>query len=234
MNKRLDAIADLETRLGHVFADRDLLERALTHASVGAGAIARKPQDNERLEFLGDRVLGLIIADHLVVLHAQAGAGELTKRFHGLVNGEACARVARALGLGEALRLPGGESRRGARDHETIIADACEAIIAALYLEIGLERTAAIVLGLWAPLLAEPHDPAAANPKSELQEWAAAQGKPAPSYRVLAREGPDHAPQFTLEVSIEGADPVVAQAGSVRAAEKAAAFGLLRRARGDA
>jgi ribonuclease-3 len=233
MNRRLTAIADLETRLGHVFADRDLLEQALTHASVRAGGGARGLSDNERLEFLGDRVLGLVIADHLVALDPAAGAGDLTKRFHGLVSGEACARVARSLGLGEALRLPGGESRRGARDHETIVADACEAIIAALYLELGLPGAAAIVLTLWGPLLAEPHDPAAANPKSELQEWAAAQGKAAPVYRVLARAGPDHAPTFTLEVSIDGADPVIAQAGSVRAAEKAAALGLLRRARGE-
>ncbi len=232
MNKRLDAIAGLESRLGHVFADRALLEQALTHASVGAGA--RKPLDNERLEFLGDRVLGLIIADHLVALHSEAGAGDLTRRFHALVSGEACARVARSLCLGEALRLPAGESRRGARDHETIIADACEAVIAALYLEIGLERTAAIVLDLWAPLLAEPHDPASSDPKTALQEWAAAQRKSPPRYRILSREGPAHAPLFTLEASVEGAEPVVAQAGSVRAAEKAAALGLLRRARGEA
>ncbi len=225
-------MAALEARLGHVFADRTLLESALTHASVGAGA--REVAHNERLEFLGDRVLGLIIAEDLVRREPGAGVGELSKRLHGLVSGEACAIVARSLDLGEALRLPGGETRRGARDHDTIIADACEALIAALYLELGLATCAKIVLGLWAPLLAAPRDAAAANPKSELQEWAAAEGRAAPVYRVLAREGPDHQPRFTLEVSIEGADAAVAQAGSVRAAEKAAAFALLRRARGEA
>jgi ribonuclease-3 len=232
MNRRAEAIATLEARLGHVFTDRELLERALTHASVASGA--KKAADNEPLEFLGDRVLGLIIAQHLFAADADASAGDLTKRFHGLVSGVACAEVARSLNLGAALRLPGGESRRGARDQETIIADACEAVIAALYLELGLGRCATIVLDLWAPLLALPHDPDAANPKSELQEWAAACGRTAPRYRVLAREGPDHQPLFTLEAAIDGVDPVIAQAGSVRAAEKAAALILLRRARGDA
>jgi ribonuclease-3 len=232
MNRRAQAIAALEGRLGHVFHDRDLLERALTHASVASGA--RKTGDNERLEFLGDRVLGLIIAEHLAAADESASAGDLTKRFHGLVSGAACATVARDLNLGDALRLPGGETRRGARDHETIIADACEAMIAALYLELGLTGTAAIVLNLWAPLISAPRDPDAANPKSELQEWAAASGKPAPRYRVVARTGPDHAPLFTLEAEVEGVEPAVAEGGSVRAAEKAAALILLRRARGDA
>jgi ribonuclease III len=229
MDRRAAAIAALEARLGHVFADRALLERALTHASVGDGA-ARAP-NNEALEFLGDRVLGLVIAHRLTIDDDTARAGPLSKRLHGLVSGEACARVARAIGLGDALRLPGGESRRGARDQDTILADGIEALIAALYLELGLERTAAIVDGLWAPMLDEPVDPAAANPKSELQEWVAALGRPPPVYRLLARVGPDHQPRFTVEVAIDAADPAVAEGGSLRAAEKAAALALLRRER---
>ena len=231
MNRRLAAISALEERLNYVFTDRALLERALTHASAGDGT--GKLPDNDRLEFLGDRVLGLIIAERLMGDSETADPGDLSKRFHVLVSGAACARVARTLGLGEALRLQGGESRRGARDHDTILADGCEALLAALYIERGLAHTARLVLELWAPLLDEPVDLAAANPKSELQEWAAALGKSAPIYRVLAREGPDHQPAFTIEVAIDDAAPVTAVGGSVRAAEKAAALALLRRDRKD-
>jgi ribonuclease-3 len=230
MSPRTEAVARLEARLGHVFADRELLERALTHAS------ARGPRrkDNERLEFLGDRVLGLTIAAALVGADAEAEVGDLTRRLHGLANGEACARVAQAIGLGEALRLPPGETRRGARELRSILGDACEALIAALYLELGLERAAAIVLDLWAPLMAAPHDPDEIDPKTQLQEWAAAHGRPAPAYRVLERAGPAHAPQFTLEVVVEGEPPQIAIAGQVRTAEKAAALALLKHLKGVA
>jgi ribonuclease-3 len=225
MVRRAQAVAALEARLGHVFADRELIDTALTHAS------ARGPRrgDNERLEFLGDRVLGLAIAVAVLEADAKAGVGDLTKRLHGMVNGEACARVARELRLGEALRLPPGETRRGAREQDAILGDACEALIAALYLELGFEGAANFVNRLWAPLLAQPLDPAAANPKSELQEWAAAHGRPAPSYRLLAQAGPDHAPSFTMEASVAGETPETASAGSRRAAEKGAALALLRR-----
>lgn len=231
MNRRTAAIAALEERLNYIFVDRVLLERALTHASAGDGS--GKLLDNDRLEFLGDRVLGLVMAERLMGESETADAGELSKRFHGLVSGQACARVARAVGLGDALRLQGGESRRGARDHDTILADGCEALIAALYLERGLSGAAEVILALWAPLLDEPVDLAAANPKSELQEWIAAQGKSPPVYRVLGRQGPDHHPSFSVEVVVAGAEPVTAVAGSVRAAEKSAALALLRRDRKD-
>jgi ribonuclease-3 len=231
VNRRAKAIEQLQARLGHAFVDQGLLERALTHASAGSGA--RKTPDNERLEFLGDRVLGLVIAEALCDREPLANAGELSKQLHALVSGEACAGVARDIGLGEALRLPVGEARRGARDHSAILADACEALIAALYLELGVEGAGAIVLRLWEARLETPHDPTTANPKSELQEWAAANGRPVPVYRVLSRSGPDHQPQFTLEASIEGEASQVAQGGSVRVAEKAAALGLLLRVRGE-
>jgi ribonuclease-3 len=232
VNRRAAAITALEERLNYVFLDRALLERALTHASAGDGS--GKLLDNDRLEFLGDRVLGLVMAERLMSDSETADAGDLSKRFHGLVSGQACARVARAIGLGDALRLQGGESRRGARDHDTILADGCEALIAALYIERGLQEAASVILRLWAPLLDEPVDLAAANPKSELQEWIAAQGKSPPVYRVLHREGPDHQPLFSVEVAVDGAEPITAVAGSVRAAEKSAALALLRRDRKDA
>jgi ribonuclease-3 len=229
MNRRLAAIEALETRLGHAFGDRELLERALTHASATSGSA--RIASNERLEFLGDRVLGLIVADALVSRDGGANVGDLSKRLHVLVSGDVCAQVARAIGLGDALRLQGASPDSVARDNPTILADACEALIAALYLEVGLERTSSVVLKLWERFLSEPLDPGLANPKSELQEWAAASGHSQPVYRVLARSGPDHRPVFTVEVSIGDFAPVTAEGGSVRIAEKAAALALLTRER---
>lgn len=232
MNRRLAATELLEERLGHEFADRGLLERALTHASATGGQA--KASSNERLEFLGDRVLGLIIAQALTDREADATVGDLSKRLHVLVSGETCAQVARSIGLGAALRLQGPAPGAGGRDNSTILADACEAVIAALYLEVGLERTAAVVLSLWEPFLAEAPDLGLINPKSALQEWAAASGLPPPAYRVLSRTGPDHRPEFTVEVAVGRLEPVSAQGGSVRIAEKAAALALLQQHRGEA
>jgi ribonuclease-3 len=229
MNRRLAAIEALEKRLGYAFGDRELLERALTHASATGGSA--RIESNERLEFLGDRVLGLIIADALVGRDEAANVGDLSKNLHVLVSGEICAQVARAVGLGDALRLQGAPPAQGGRDNTTILADACEALIAALYLELGLERTTSIVLTLWDRFLSEPIDLGAINPKSELQEWAAASGHSQPVYRVLARSGPDHRPEFTVEVSVGSFPPVTAGGGSVRIAEKAAALALLTRER---
>jgi ribonuclease-3 len=230
MNRRLAAIEALEKRLGHAFGDRELLERALTHASATGGSA--KIASNERLEFLGDRVLGLIIADALVSRDGAANVGDLSKRLHVLVSGDICARVAREIGLGDALRLQGASPASGVRENTTILSDACEALIAALYLELGLERTSSIVLKLWERFLDEPLDLGLVNPKSELQEWAAANGHAQPVYRVLARSGPDHRPIFTVAVALGSVAPVTAEGGSVRIAEKAAALALLTRERG--
>jgi ribonuclease-3 len=224
MDRRAAAITELEGRLGHVFADRALLERALTHASVGNGVA-----DNERLEFLGDRVLALVIAEALLTGDAAAEAGPLSKRLHVLVARDACAQIGRGLGIGPALRLPGGETRRGARDQGRFLADACEALIGALYLDAGMDVARERVLAAWRPLLESPHDERSANPKSRLQEWAAAAGRGAPAYRLVSRQGPDHAPQFTVEVEIGGAAPAQAAGASRQAAEKAAALALLAR-----
>jgi len=223
MDRRAAAIADLEGRLGHVFRDRALLERALTHASVGKGAA-----DNERLEFLGDRVLALVVAETLLAREPDAEAGPLSKRLHLLVSRDACAEVGRMLGIGPALRLPGGETRRGARDQARFLADACEALIGALYLDAGMDLARERVLAAWRDMIDSPHDERSANPKSRLQEWAVAAGRGAPAYRLIDREGPDHAPSFTVEVEIEGA-AARASAGSRQAAEKAAALALLER-----
>jgi ribonuclease-3 len=224
MDRRAVAIAELEASLGYDFKDRALLERALTHSSVGQGVA-----DNERLEFLGDRVLALVMAETLLTRDPDADAGPLSKRLHVLVNRDSCADVGRALGIGPALRLPGGETRRGARDQVRFLADACEALIGAIYLDAGLDVARERVLSLWRELLDSPHDERTANPKSRLQEWAAAAGRGAPAYRLVSRDGPDHAPVFTVEASVAGAAPASASAGSRQAAEKAAALVLLER-----
>lgn len=221
-------MAALQKRLQHTFADPQLLERALTHASVkGSASGPASGADNERLEFLGDRVLGLVIAQALVDADPAAQAGDLAKRYATLVSRAACARTARDLELGDALRLPGGETRRGSRDHHTILADACEAVIAALFLELGYAGAAERVLALWAPLLAEPHDAVLDNPRSALQERAAAAGLSPPVYRTLSRTGPAHRPLFVVEVALQGAEPARGEGGSLQGAQKAAALALL-------
>ncbi|MDE2357664.1 MAG: ribonuclease III [Alphaproteobacteria bacterium] len=228
MNRRAAALEALQVRLGRRFADPDLLDRALTHSSVKGSAAPRA--DNERLEFLGDRVLGLAIADALRRRDPEAEAGVLSKRLHVLVSREACAETARKLDLGPALRLPGGETRRGGRTHETILADACEAVLAALFLEAGYDVAAKVIETLWRERLDAPMDLAQVNPKSAVQEWAAAARLPSPIYRELARSGPDHQPVFRVEVRVGEAWSAEGEGGSLQLAQKAAALALLARA----
>lgn len=221
------AVARLEARLGWTFGDRTLLERALTHAS--AGRAGQKRRDNERLEFLGDRVLGLMVAERLTRDFPDAAEGQLSPRLHALVNRRACARAARAAGLGEALRMAPGEAKQGGRTNETILGDACEALIAALYLDAGLDRTREIWAELWRDQFDDPFAGSADGAKSRLQEWAQGRGLPLPTYAVVDRSGPDHAPRFTVEVAVESVAPVRAEGSSRQEAEKAAAAGMVAR-----
>jgi ribonuclease-3 len=206
-------LKDLEARLGYAFKDRALLKKALTHASVRQASAKRR--DNERLEFLGDRVLGLSVAEILSELYPSARDGT-------------CAEVARALELGPALVLSESEAGSGGRDKETILADACEALLGAIFLEAGYETAREIVRAHWGhKLKASPTE--AADAKSALQEWAQGQGLDLPQYVEVGREGPDHAPRFTAEVRIKGAKPARGEGASKRAAEQAAATALLAR-----
>jgi ribonuclease III len=230
MDRRGAAVADLAHRLGHTFADDSLLERALTHASVGGTGV--RVRDNEILEFIGDRVIGLLAAERLAALDAKASEGELAVRLNALVSREACARVARGAGVGPALRLAPSESKTGGRDKESILAGACEAVVAAVYQDGGLEAARRVFLDLWADLLAEAGAPRSRDPKTALQEWAQGQGKPLPAYAVTGRSGPDHAPIFTVAVEVAGLAPVAAQGRSRQDAEKAAAAALLAREQG--
>ena len=216
----------LETALGYAFRDRALLEQALTHASLRADG--KTVEDNERLEFLGDRVLGLCIAELLSEIDTAASEGALARRFNRLVRKDACARIGRDLGLGSAIRLSASEADSGGREKDTILADAVEALLAAVFLEGGYGKVREVVRRLWSPLLAGLPE-TVADPKSALQEWSQSQGLALPHYREISREGPDHAPVFTSEVQIAGRKPARGQGASKRSAEQAAAAALLAR-----
>lgn len=232
-DRRAEAVRALIGALGHDFRDPSLLERALTHASVGEGAErdarGRPFQDNQRLEFLGDRVLGLLVADRLMRDFPDADEGKMSSRLHALVDKAACARVADALGVGPAMRLSPGEAKQGGRRREGVLGDAMEAILAAVWLDGGIEAAQTVFGRAWAAELAAPARPSLTNPKSALQEWALGQGRTLPAYRIVSRTGSDHAPTFTVEVSVAGYDPLTAQGRSRQDAEKAAATGLLKR-----
>jgi ribonuclease-3 len=232
-DRRAQAVADLTRALGHAFHRPELLERALTHASVGEGAErdarGRPFLDNQRLEFLGDRVLGLLVADRLMRDFPDADEGQMSARLHALVDKAACARVAEALNVGPAMRLSPGEAKQGGRRREGVLGDAMEAILAAVWLDGGIDAAGAVFDRAWAAEFAAPPRTAAANPKSALQEWALKRGPALPTYRVVQRTGSDHAPTFTVEVSVAGHDPLTARGRSRQDAEKAAATALLKR-----
>lgn len=219
-------IKGLEAALGYVFANRSLLDHALTHASIRSDQT--KSQDNERLEFLGDRVLGLAVAELLLECDQKATEGALARRFNRLVRRETCARVGRSIGLGALLILSVAEEESGGRDKDTIIADATEALLAAIFLEAGFAVARDIVRRLWGPLM-DGLPETVADAKSMLQEWAQGRGLPLPRYQEIAREGPDHAPRFTTEVTIDGRKPARGIGANKRAAEQAAASAMLAR-----
>ncbi|HLZ77099.1 ribonuclease III [Phenylobacterium sp.] len=224
MNTRVAAIAELERRIGHSFADRELLERALTHGSVTKGS--PKIADYQRLEFLGDRVLNLVVAEQLMRLQPEATEGALSKLMNQLVNYRACADAARRAGLRDALRVDASATKIGARDNERVLGDACEALIAALYLDAGFPAARDFILAFWADLFLHLDAPTK-DPKTMLQEWAMARGLPLPEYRVIKQEGSAHEPVFTIQVGLPGLEAMTAVAGSKREAERLAADAML-------
>ena len=226
---RLSAdLAGFATRLGVSFARPELLIRATTHASI---ATPQRP-DNQRLEFLGDRVLGLTVAEALYSADDKASEGQLAPRFNALVRKETCAEVAREIGLGEVLRLGRSEMLSGGRRKEALLADAMEAVIAAVYLDQGFEVARQLVLRLWAGRIASARS-VGRDPKTALQEWAQARGMPPPIYEERDRTGPDHAPVFTVAVTLENGESESAKASTKRAAEQQAAELLLARVSGE-
>ncbi|MFV0243697.1 MAG: ribonuclease III [Qingshengfaniella sp.] len=224
LSAELDAFT---RRIGHRFVREDLLHEALTHPSMSGPT---RP-DNQRLEFLGDRVLGLVMAEALLEADPSAAEGVLAPRFNALVRKETCARVARSVDLGAVLRLGRSEMISGGRRKDALLGDAMEALIAAVYLDGGFASARKMVLRLWQDRIGAVKEDAR-DAKTALQEWAQARRQPPPKYRVLTREGPDHAPVFTVEVRLESGESDMAVAGAKRQAEQAAAQRLLAQLEG--
>ena len=218
----------LQERICYRFKNMMLLHEALTHASAAHG---QKGFPNyERLEFLGDRVLGLAMAEHLFQGFPDAAEGELARRFNGLVRKETCAEVADELELGPYIKLGDSEALAGGRRKRTILADSCEALLGAIYLDGGWEPVKAVVARFWASRAAE----VALTPldaKTALQEWVQGRGGETklPRYLKIAASGPDHAPVFVYEVRIDGFEAARGKGASRRAAEQAAASAMLVR-----
>ena len=212
----------LEERLGHVFNHPNWLRQALVHVSFTNNHI----ESNERLEFLGDRVLGLVIAEMLFQQFTEEEEGDLAYRFTALARRETLVRVARKIELGQYIELSNGERDTGGAEKDSVLANTCEAVIAALYLDGGYAAATKFIEHYWAPFLKEEPKPPK-DPKTTLQEWAQATDKSLPIYSVTNRLGPDHAPWFTVEVEISGELTRRGQGANKRAAEQAAAEALL-------
>ena len=216
-----NSAAWVERTLGHKPADPALFDRALTHSSRG--------EDHyERLEFLGDRVLGLVIATWLYELFPDEPEGKLSQRLNALVSGETCAEIARELGIGAQVKLGKQARDDGAADSDNVLGDIVEALLGALYLEAGLEPAAAFVRRAWGERVST-RDKAPKHPKSTLQEWAAAKDRKPPVYHLTSRSGPSHAPKFVVEVEISGVGTASAEGLSKQEAETEAAKALLEK-----
>ena len=222
-SKKLDALAKT---LGHKFADQNLLRRALTHSS--AKVRTPKVRDYERLEFLGDRVLGLVVAELLLDRFPEANEGELARRFNRLVQKDTCAQVAEEMDLGTYVIMSSNEAKSGGRAKKTILGDACEAVLGALFLDGGYDVTRKLIRRYWSDRLLDDAAPLR-DAKSALQEWAQGKGLDLPQYVVSSQAGPDHEPHFTTRVEVQGLRPTTGEGASKRAAQQAAAKAMLVR-----
>ena len=218
--------AALEERIGYKFADKELIERALTHISALSGG--NRSASYQRLEFLGDHVLGLVISDMLYKAFPRGNEGELSRRLSDLVRKETCADVARAMDIGPALKLGNTESVAGGRLRANILADACESLVGAVFLDGGYQAADALVARFWRERMFKPARPLR-DPKTMLQEWAQGRGLPAPAYKELARTGPHHDPEFRVAVILPDHPAAEGVGSSKRAAEQAAAADMLTR-----
>ena len=226
MSRRTKGRKELEERIGYSFAEQVLLDSALTHISALSGS--SRAGSYQRLEFLGDHVLGLVISDMLFRAFPKANEGELSRRLADLVRKETCADVARALDLGAAIKLGASEANSGGRRRLAILADVCEALIGAVFLDGGYPAAAALIERLWGERMRTPARPLR-DPKTVLQEWAQGRGLPTPSYREVERTGPHHDPEFRVSVVLPELKPAEGVGRSKRAAEQAAAAAMLAR-----
>jgi ribonuclease-3 len=214
--------AELERRLGYHFARRDLLVTALTHGSTGTA------ETYQRLEFLGDRVLGLIVTEILIDAFPKAPEGELSRRLAELVRKETCAEVASALDIGAAVRFGQNRTPRAQLLTTNVLSDVCEAVIAAIYQDAGLEAARSFVAAHWGPRIAAGAPPAQ-NAKAALQEWSQAQGLGVPEYLIMAKSGPDHDPHFEVAARVGTLPPANGTGRTRREAEQDAAGAMLAR-----
>src|SRR3954471_3034878 len=226
--RRRRSTVEFEERIGYRFKDPALLEQALTHISALTGA-RNRAGSYQRLEFLGDHVLGLVVSDMLFRAFAKADEGELSRRLADLVRKEACADVARAIDLGEAIRLGASEAHAGGRSRTAILADVCEALIGAIFVDGGYSAASALIERLWGARMRKPVRPLR-DSKSALKEWAQARALPAPAYREVERTGPDHDPEFRVMVELPQLSPAEGSGRSKRAAEQAPAAAMLTHA----
>ncbi len=221
--KKSESIRSFEQRLGYQFSDLSLLIEALTHSSIASKA----KKDNQRLEFLGDRILGLVMAEALLETDQLASEGTLAPRFNALVRKEACADVARQINLGGVLKIGRSEMLSGGRRKDALLGDGMEAVIAAIYKDGGFEVAKKIIIELWGDRIKNVKGDAR-DAKTMLQEWAQARGQNPPKYQVMSQSGPDHAPDFCVKVLLESGETADALAGSKRQAEQMAAKSLLQ------
>jgi len=227
VKRRRRSTKEFAERIGYEFKDSALLDQALTHISALTGA-RNRGASYQRLEFLGDHVLGLVISDMLFASFPRADEGELSRRLAELVRREACADVARSIGLGAVIRLGVSEEHAGGRHRTAILADVCEALIGAVFLDGGYMGAAELITRLWEARMRAPVRPLR-DAKTVLQEWAQGRGLPTPSYREVERKGPDHDPEFRVTVELPNRAPAEGLGRSKRAAEQAAAAAMLMR-----
>ncbi len=219
--------AALEVIIGHQFTNKALLEEALTHPSRGRRRSSQTARDYQRLEFLGDAVLGLVVADMLYHLYPEEREGDLAKRKAALVSGAQLVAIAREWQLGDYLHLSSRAAAEGGRDIATNLEDACEALIGALYLDGGMSAARQLIERYWKERAESVRTPPK-DPKTTLQEWAQGRGLPLPEYTVVEQTGPAHDPRFTIEVSVEGQGVCSATASSKQKATVAAARAMLK------
>ena len=221
--KKSESIRFFEQRLGYEFSDVSLLIEALTHSSIAS----ESRKDNQRLEFLGDRVLGLVMAEALLEIDQFASEGTLAPRFNALVRKEACAEVARHIDLGGVLKIGRSEMLSGGRRKDALLGDGMEAVIAAIYKDGGFEVAKRTITELWGDRIKNVKGDAR-DAKTMLQEWAQARGQNPPKYEIMSQSGPDHAPEFLVKVLLDSGETADATAGSKRKAEQMAAKSLLQ------
>ncbi len=226
MSRRTKGRKQLEERIGHSFAELALLESALTHISALSGK--SRAGSYQRLEFLGDHVLGLVVSEMLFRAFPKADEGELSRRLADLVRKETCAEIARVIDLGAVIKLGTSEANSGGRRRTAILADVCESLIGAVFLDGGYPAAATVIERLWGERMRAPTHPLR-DPKTVLQEWAQGRGLPTPLYREVERTGPHHDPEFRVAVVLPDLTPAEGTGRSKRAAEQAAAAALLAR-----